>query len=127
MTTGAAVSVDPVTATLPVAPGSVHSGVPPFCRRAVGHGAGAAGWFGSATGNGYGLGSAILELAEAAGDESGVASASEPHPASNMTSVVAQTADATEPKAREEFTAATLPPPETGSTPQCGLRNISET
>jgi hypothetical protein len=37
LTLGAVVSVDPVTATLPVAPGSVHSGVPPPCGAAVGH------------------------------------------------------------------------------------------
>ncbi|BBY16098.1 hypothetical protein MLIT_16900 [Mycolicibacterium litorale] len=41
-TSGAVVSVDPVTATLPVAPGSVHSGVPALCGAAVGHVAGAA-------------------------------------------------------------------------------------
>jgi NAD(P)-dependent dehydrogenase (short-subunit alcohol dehydrogenase family) len=29
--------VDPVTATLPVVPGSVHLGVPPLCGTAVGH------------------------------------------------------------------------------------------
>jgi hypothetical protein len=34
---GAAVSVDPVTATLPVAPGSVLSGVPPLAGVADGH------------------------------------------------------------------------------------------
>ncbi|GAY16870.1 hypothetical protein MSZK_35960 [Mycobacterium sp. shizuoka-1] len=37
VTTGAEVSVDPVTATAPVAPGSVHSGVPAFAGGAVGH------------------------------------------------------------------------------------------
>lgn len=36
-TSGAAVSVAPVTATLPVVPLSVQSGVPPFCGAAVGH------------------------------------------------------------------------------------------
>ncbi|GAB3020810.1 hypothetical protein MBOU_29500 [Mycobacterium bourgelatii] len=36
-TTGAVVSVEPVTATLPVVPESVHSGVPLFCGAAVGH------------------------------------------------------------------------------------------
>ena len=34
---GAVVSVDPVTATLPVLPGSVQSVAPPFCGAAVGH------------------------------------------------------------------------------------------
>ena len=37
---GAVVSVDPVTATLPVAPGSVHSAVPPLVGAAGGHGLG---------------------------------------------------------------------------------------
>ncbi|GAB1813346.1 hypothetical protein MUNTM_23850 [Mycobacterium sp. MUNTM1] len=36
-TSGAVVSVDPVTATLPVVPLSVQSGVAPFCGAAVGH------------------------------------------------------------------------------------------
>lgn len=36
-TSGAVVSVDPVTATLPVVPDSVQSGVPPFGGAAVGH------------------------------------------------------------------------------------------
>lgn len=35
-TRGAADAVDPVTATLPVAPSSVHSGVPPAAEAAVG-------------------------------------------------------------------------------------------
>ena len=34
---GAVVSVDPVTATLPVLPGNVQSGEPPFCGAVVGH------------------------------------------------------------------------------------------
>lgn len=37
LTTGAAVSVDPVTATLPVAPGNVHCGVPASAGGVVGH------------------------------------------------------------------------------------------
>ena len=37
VTPGAVVSVDPVTAMLPVLPASVQSGVPPFCGAAVGH------------------------------------------------------------------------------------------
>ena len=36
-TRGAVVSVDPVTATLPVVPASVQSGAPPFGGAAVGH------------------------------------------------------------------------------------------
>ena len=32
------VSVEPLTATLPVAPGNVHSGVPPACGKAIGQG-----------------------------------------------------------------------------------------
>ena len=37
MTSGAVVAVDPLTATLPVAPASVHSGVAPLCGMAIGH------------------------------------------------------------------------------------------
>ena len=36
LTLGAVVSVEPLTDTLPVVPGSVHSGVPAFCAMAVG-------------------------------------------------------------------------------------------
>lgn len=42
LTSGAVVAVDPLTATLPVAPVSVHSGVAPLCGRAIGHGLGGA-------------------------------------------------------------------------------------
>lgn len=37
LTRGAVVSVDPVTATLPVVPARVQSGAPPLCGAAVGH------------------------------------------------------------------------------------------
>jgi len=37
LTSGAVVSVEPVTATLPVVPANVQSGVAPFCGAAVGH------------------------------------------------------------------------------------------
>lgn len=36
LTTGAVVSVDPVTATLPILPACVHSGLPAFAGAAVG-------------------------------------------------------------------------------------------
>ena len=101
MTDGAAVSVDPVTATLPVAPESVHSGVPPVCGVAVGH--------------------VLVSVAVSVrlggvntsdtGDElDDAVSASEPHADSVMTSDAAQAASATEVDRREEFTGATLQP-----------------
>ena len=84
---GAAVSVDPVTATLPVAPGSVHSGVPPLAGAAVGHVLAAAGagvsvgvWV-SVTENGSAGVVAEVELVDEAAE-----SESEPHAASDATS-----------------------------------------
>jgi len=84
------VAVGPVTDTLPVAPRSVHSGVPPFCGIADGH-----------------------VLAGAATDDdtllialAGVISALEPHAASITASDAAQTAMATGEHVRDDVTAA---------------------
>ncbi|GAB7071020.1 hypothetical protein JCM12141A_53090 [Mycolicibacterium hodleri] len=100
VTSGAAESVDPVTATLPVAPGNVHSGVPPAAGAADGHDSAAGDWPGAAT--------ADEVLLAAVDDEPGSASASEPHAASIMTSGAAHATNATERDARVEFTVATL-------------------
>jgi len=87
---GAVVAVGPVTDTLPVAPRSVHSGVPPLCGIADGH-----------------------ALAGAATDDdtlltalAGVISALEPHAASITASDAAQTAMATGKHVRDNFTSA---------------------
>lgn len=86
LTLGAAVSVEPETATFPVLPASVHSGVPAPCGAAVGHPLVVAG------------GSAGADLA----------SVSEPHATSVTTNEAAQAASATDGYTREEFTVATL-------------------
>ena len=75
LTRGAVVSVDPVTATLPVVPGSVHSGVPLFAGAAVGHALPA-------------IAVSVTEDATGSATEGVLAdevSASEPHAASVMT------------------------------------------
>jgi hypothetical protein len=99
-TFGAVESVDPVTATLPAVPGSVHSGASTFCGAAVGHAftAGA----GSVT-------SDEAALTTECGLADGV-SVLEPHAASVTASDAAQAASATERDARGEFTVATLQP-----------------
>lgn len=100
VTTGAAVSVDPVTATLPVAPGKFHSGVPAFAGGVVGHVAsGPAAW--------------VTEDATAGAAEVLLADGvlvSEPHAASVRAIDAAQAASATVEGTREEFTVATLQP-----------------
>jgi len=87
---GAVVAVGPVTDTLPVAPRSVHSGVPPLCGIADGH-----------------------VLAGAATDDdtlltalADVMSALEPHAASITASDAAQAAVATGEHVRDDVTAA---------------------
>ena len=100
LTSGAVVSVDPVTATLPVAPGSVHSGVPPFSGAAVGHALAA-------------VAVSVTEDATTSATEGVLAdegSVSEPHAASVMTNDAAQATSATEEDTREEFTVVTLQP-----------------
>lgn len=98
VTEGAAVSVDPMTATLPVVPGSVHSGAPP-------------GW-GAAAGQAL-AGSVTDDVTTSAtdGELDDVVSASEPHAASATTSDAAQEASATDEDRREDFTVATVQPP----------------
>ena len=100
VTTGAAVSVDPVTATLPVAPGNVHSGVPAFAGGVVGQVAsGPAAW--------------VTEEATAGAVEVLLADGalvSEPQAASVKAIDAAQAASATAEGTREEFTVATLQP-----------------
>jgi hypothetical protein len=110
LTFGAAVSVEPVTATLPVVPSSVHSGVPPPGGAAVGHVLAAAGvagvWAGawvSVIENGSaGATEDVLVEDEAAEPES------EPHAASVVTSNVAPAASVTDEDTREKFTVVTL-------------------
>jgi hypothetical protein len=109
LTIGATVSVDPVTATLPVVPGSVHSGVPPVAGTADGHD--------EVFVTVVGLGSATTdELLAATEEESGEAPASEPQAASNMTSDAVHATNATEADVRDEFTVATLQPPQSSRT-----------
>lgn len=105
MTRGAVVSVEPVTSTLPVAPVSVHSGVPPLPGAAVGQ----------------------VPPAVAASVEGGVAASvtegvpadaedvladgpvfSELHAASVITAEAAQPTSATDEYTRKDFTAVTL-------------------
>jgi hypothetical protein len=102
-TLGAAASVDPVTSTLPVAPGSVHSGTPPSAGAAVGHPASLAV---SVRLGGVNTSEEVLADDELA-DESSV---SDPHAASVTTRDAAQAAMATEEDPREKFTVATVQP-----------------
>lgn len=81
-------SVDPVTATLPVDPGRVHSGVPPCAGAADGHVLSGAG--DSGTENGSASVEVELVVYEAAVSES------EPHAASIMANSVADAISATE-------------------------------
>jgi hypothetical protein len=92
LTSGAAVSVEPVTATLPVAPVSVHSGVPPSPGAAVGQVAAAV-----AGSVGPGVIAPVIAGALAAEDvlADGVV-LSELHAASVMTADAAQATSVTE-------------------------------
>ena len=107
MTRGAVVSVEPVTATLPVAPVSVHSGVPPSAAAAVGQALPAvagpveAGVTASLTAG------VIADPEDVLAD--GVV-LSELHAVSVMTADAAQTTSATEEYTRKEFTVVTLHP-----------------
>lgn len=99
LTCGAVVSVDPVTATLPVVPGSDQSGVPPFCGAVVGHAP-------------TGVGISVAEgptISATEGVPADDVSASEPHAASVITNDAAQPTSATEEDTRE-FTVVTLEP-----------------
>ena len=108
-TSGAVVSVEPVTATLPVAPSSVHSGVPPVGATvgqvvAAADGGGAAGTWLWVTENGS---AADVLVDDVPADE---VSVSEPHAASVVTSAAAMPASATVEDRRGDFTVATLQP-----------------
>ena len=86
LTCGAVVSVDPVTATLPVIPGSDQSGVPPFCGAVVGHAP-------------TGVGVSVAEdptISATEGVPADDVFASEPHAASVITNDAAQPTSATE-------------------------------
>jgi hypothetical protein len=106
-TRGAAVSVEPVTATLPVAPVSVHSGVPPLPGAAVGQALSAV--------------AGPVEAGDTASVKAGVPAdpedvladgvvLSELQAASVMTADAAQATSATEEYTREKFTVVTLHP-----------------
>ena len=98
LTLGAAVSVEPVTATLPVAPVNDHSGVPPSPGAAVGQVL-------SAVAGTVGLGVTASEVTGVLGD---VVVLSELHAASVMTADAAQATSVTEGYKREKFTLVTL-------------------
>jgi hypothetical protein len=102
---GAAVSVEPVTPTLPVAPLSVHSGVPPPPGAWLGQLlSAAAGWVGAGDMGPVKAGT-LIEADDALGD-----GLSELHAASIMTADPAQAARASGEVIRKEFTVATLHP-----------------
>jgi hypothetical protein len=110
------VSVEPVTATLPVAPLSVHSGVPPP----------AGGWVGQPlSGVAGGDSAAVMAGAAAWEDVLGAdAGLSELHAARARTAATAQAAKPTEEHVREKFTVVTLPLRLAGGPPmsQCTTR-----
>lgn len=107
VTRGAAVSVEPVTATLPVAPLRVHSGAPPSPGAWVGQLLSAvAGWVEAGDTASVKAG-ALVEADDVLGDEAGL---SELHAASVMTADAAQTTNPTEEYVRKEFTVVTLQP-----------------
>lgn len=100
VTAGAAVSVDPVTATLPVVPGNVHSGVPPAAGAAVGQAPAAV----------CVMGDSVTWAADGDGVLVDAVVASEPHAASVTTSDAAQATSPMEEDIREKFTVVTLQP-----------------
>jgi hypothetical protein len=106
VTRGAAVSVEPVTPMLPVAPLRVHSGAPPSPGAWVGQLSAVAGW-GEAGDTASVKAGALVEAEDVLGDEAGL---SELHAASVMTADAAQTTSPTEEYVREEFTVVTLQP-----------------
>jgi hypothetical protein len=112
---GAVVSVEPVTATLPVAPGSVHSGVPLSAGAVVGHVLAAAEVGGAAgrcvwvTENGS---AAEVLVDDELADE---VSVSDPHAASVVASKAPLATSTTEEDTREKFTVVTLQPPDTAA------------
>jgi hypothetical protein len=104
VTRGAAVSVEPVTPTPPVAPLRVHSGAPPSPGAWVGQLSAVAGW-GEAGDTASVKAGALVEAEDVSFDEAGL---SELHAASVMTADAAQTTSPTEEYVREEFTVVTL-------------------
>jgi len=106
-TRGADVSVEPVTATLPVAPVSVHSGVPPLPGAAVGQVLSAL-----AVSAGAGVTPSVPAgtLTDAADVLADGLVLWELHAASDMTADAAQATSATEAFIRKEFTVVTLQP-----------------
>lgn len=100
LTLGAVVSVEPVTAILPVAPVNDHSGVTPPAGAAVGQVL-------SAVAGRVGL---CVTASEVTGVVGAGVVLSELHAASVMTADAAQATSATEEYPRKEFTGATLPP-----------------
>jgi hypothetical protein len=106
-TRGAVVSVEPVTATLPVVPVSVHSGVPPLPGAAVGQAL-----FAVAGSVGAGV-TASVKAGVVADPEDVLADGvvlSELHAPSVMMADAAQTTSATDEYKRKEFTVVTLQP-----------------
>jgi hypothetical protein len=106
VTRGAAVSVEPVTPTLPVAPLRVHSGAPPSPGAWVEQLSAVAGW-GEAGDTASVKAGALVEPEDVLGDEAGL---SELHAASVMAADTAQKTSPTEEYIREEFTVVTLHP-----------------
>jgi len=106
VTRGAAVSVEPVTPTLPVAPLRVHSGAPPSPGAWVGQLSAVAGW-GEAGDTASVKAGALVEAEDVLGDEAGLL---ELHAASVMAADTAQKTSPTEEYVREEFTIVTLHP-----------------
>ena len=107
VTRGAAVSVEPVTATLPVAPLRVHSGVPPSPGAWVGQLLSAVAGGGEAGDTASVKAGALVEAEDVSFDEAGL---SELHAASVTTADAAQTTSPTEEYVRKEFTVVTLQP-----------------
>ncbi|BBZ76000.1 hypothetical protein MANY_13370 [Mycolicibacterium anyangense] len=103
--------MDPVTATLPVAPDSVHSGAGVLVGAADGHPAADTG--GASATEEDDSASAIDDDVgvEVEDDEDDAVLESEPQAASVMPSATAQAASATEEDPREKFTIVTLQPP----------------
>jgi hypothetical protein len=101
---GAALSVEPVTATLPVAPLRVQSGVPPSPGAWVGQLLSAVAGGGEAGDMAWVKAGAVADVSF---DEAGL---SELHAASVTTADAAQTTSPTEEYIRKEFTGVTLQP-----------------
>jgi hypothetical protein len=104
---GAALSVEPVTATLPVAPLRVQSGVPPSPGAWVGQLLSAVAGGGEAVDTASVKAGALVKAEDVSFDEAGL---SELHAASVMTADAAQATSPTEEYVRKEFTVVTVHP-----------------